>query len=1457
MSRYLQGVVWIVFTTAVLLTSSLPAKADNQLATGGLYRDSELVDSFVEPLPSLESSAKAAAHTLDSVPASRRSQIFRQGVQPSNPGEETQNRNRAFARAAEAGAKLRELLLRMSAREGEDQEVDRQSLQALLQEFEATHAEVREALNRIGDRVIELGLDQSVHERHLEAVRSFVEGSKELRAAIKDVIDDKPDALLQALDVMQRLKFRDDPPLLNSGLPFQKHVLEAPRLTRQQADAAQEAEKPVAKAQADILVADMAIAPPTPDDLAETPDIKFTPEITAKAAELGNSPLAIYEFVRNKVSFEAYLGSRKGAANTLEQLRGNDTDQASLLLALLRVSGIPSRYVRGTVEMPPEPAMSWLGVDNAAKAASILTTAGLDGVAIVNGLDVVAIRSTHVWVEAYLPYANYRGIPNDTTGKTWVTLDPSFKGNDITPGEDVLALMGFDVDSFIAGYISTVSDPDPLEQLELNIQAYLDANDPGKTVADIERKRRAAPQLLGFLPGSTPYSVRSISGRFSVLEDSKRYKVRFHLYDGITDFIDYTIDLPELAGKRLTIEYVGATAIDQDTIDSFGGIYETPPNLVDVKPVLELDGVAIATASNSIGMGYTHSSDMQFIQPVGAQNVQPLVQNEIIAGNGQAIGFDTFLDVHDSFLGGDTFPAEDFLEAILHATACDYLSRVDRGMEKAERLMRVVTTQDVSEAIVENAISVSFSFGIPVTFKWTGLTVDADRRIIGTFDVDGDSSQDLPYMKLTGIHGSLMENRVFEEMFDQDAVSTVKILQLASEAEIGICTIQTSVYGECPGITQPSYIISALNSALSQGHVITIPEDPITVSQWSGTGYIDLDPTTGAGGYIISGGISGVVQTDAGGATVETWPVNLPCEATSVTGNVLDPAADSPDPSAVFCADATTLSFKVEFTTTCEDGTVRTHQQTFTTSKTKAEIGGGNYTLQLVAFGSTTIIRKITIVGVEKLEASEGAEWDDGDGSNDTNTVVLKKDTSGDVTVTATPNPALAEANLPGCWSLSGGTGTGKLSRTVSKTTAAKTTIMAISGASEKVMDVVVAKAKFACAPTEDTAGNKYGYDEMVAAIEDDDHVSVMKSGSTHVSVVLEGGIDRKYLKFVPVNDSVAKVTDPGSGTDASFLLEIKGQSVNTGETEIKIHAAQNTGPEISKIAVNVYQEIALTPKYFNVFKDGDPGTKVSPAPSGLDISTRANELLKAYVANLTVGAPTDKGIAFDLNGNGKLDFYNSLPNDEYDKVIADLKADGAGFADIAVMKDSFPDRWHLDSSITASVASPVTKFKVAGGASLINMGEQWSIELPNGDNSETFTIVAINGNELTIDKDLATPGNQGLTQNHAKTIDPKTSETLVASHTVGGLGNNIPADRPALIVGASANHIGYIAAHEQSHGQSMSDVNVNTNVMHCTTSTVLGNLPFRFKQLQRVVTGVCGTNKPGMDNQWETPARP
>jgi transglutaminase-like putative cysteine protease len=906
----------------------------------GLYRSGQLVDTL-----GLETSAKMTQSTFlqEAGPAQ---------IAPSISAD-TQFRNATFRNATLPAADIHERLRKLAAEGLAVQDSDIEFLRTRHADFLAAQGDIRAGLMEIGQQAEAFGLDPVILERHRQTVDAFEAGIEEFSRAVEAVLQDRDGALADALEVMARLKAREDPQLLNSNPPYAMQKIEAPRLSREDADRALRAEL------AESPISTQS-APPTPDDLAATPEIQLTQEIIDQAAALGNSPLAIFEFVHNQVRFEAYRGSRKGAVDTLRQLRGNDVDQVSLLLALLRVSGIPSRYVRGTIELDIESAKDWLGVDDGYTAGAILATAGLDGVTIVNGPNAVAVRFTHVWAEAYVPYGNYRGVPNDATGSLWVALDPSFKGSVVTPGEDVLSAMGFDIDAYLADHISTFTEPSPIEQLVLDVQAYLDANDPGKTVADIERRIDIEAQELGLLPASAQGNVLAVQGTFSELEENQRYKVRFHLYDGGTPFIDHTLNVLDLAGKRLTIEYVGATPADQATIDSFNGLYNTPPNLVQVRPLLKLDNAVVATGVNGIGMGYTHSFDMQFLQPAGASNVQPLVQNQIIAGNGHAIAFDTFLDVRDNFFDVPAYPADALLESLLHTTAADYLSRVDRGQETASRLMGMVTTQDVSEAIVKNAISVAFSSGVPVTFEWTGLVVDADRRIVGPFAADGDSSKARPYMVLTGMDGSTHENQVFEDIFDQNAISTIKILELASDLGVSICTITTSILIDCPGFSHAASVSNAVNNALASGNVVTIPAEPITVSLWSGTGYIDMDPVTGAAGYIISGGINGDVQVAFGGATVDSWDIALPCEAVSVTGEVLVPPADSPDAGAVFCANDSFITFQLRLTTVCEDGSEWTKDMSLTTHFTTKQLGPGDYDLNLNFFGTTTI-RKITI----------------------------------------------------------------------------------------------------------------------------------------------------------------------------------------------------------------------------------------------------------------------------------------------------------------------------------------------------------------------------------------------------------------------------------------------------------------------------------------------------------------
>lgn len=165
-----------------------------------------------------------------------------------------------------------------------------------------------------------------------------------------------------------------------------------------------------------------AIAPPSilwPDSMGDwlscTLDANCQDEsVIAQAAQLGQSHETIFTFVRD-LPFESYSGSLRGARGTLWSAAGNSVDQASLLIALLRASGVPARYRSGQLDnadietlilsMFPAPlgVVGHLPQDNPFPLADPLQNQMLWDES-----------RDHYWVEAFLP------------GLGWTDLDPAF-----------------------------------------------------------------------------------------------------------------------------------------------------------------------------------------------------------------------------------------------------------------------------------------------------------------------------------------------------------------------------------------------------------------------------------------------------------------------------------------------------------------------------------------------------------------------------------------------------------------------------------------------------------------------------------------------------------------------------------------------------------------------------------------------------------------------------------------------------------------------------------------------------------------------------------------------------------------------------------------------------------------------------------------------------------------------
>lgn len=808
-------------------------------------------------------------------------------------------------------------------------------------------------------KCIDAGLPQMILDRH----RSMVITHREKTGALLEALDQLKDSLEKGdvsgqtaaagqLEILlEDVQVVKEPVPLSNELPHGFQYSEAPtvfeddiKIPLTDADIVSDSSSSQNEQDSNPILGDDSIillavtGLPDAVDLDPTIDIQLTQEIMDLAANLDNDPLKIYRYVRNNLEFEPYAGSRKGSLETLNQGRGNDYDLCSLLIALLRASGIPARYVIGTVEMPADQVKKWLGVDDGATAGSILATVGMEGINIIDSEgQVISVRFKHVWVEAYFAYTNYRGIRADDTGKMWVPMDPAVKQYIYQEGIDIPSEMGFDAKAFIDEYIATYHEPSPVELFTQEIEDYLMTNYPEIELEDVLRTRSIINESIGFIPGSLPFTVRSVENDYASIPANMRYTMRFHLYDGSTTFIEHSVNLPEIAGKQVTISYEPATAADQAVIDVYGGMYETPPYLVSLRPVLKIDGETVATGTAAIGMGMTHSSDMHFTPPTGASNQLPTVSNSITAGTYQAIGISTGGVINPNVFipaGDETTPDVDgFTGEKLWRTAMGYLDRVQRSEDGAACFLQMVLTGDVSEAIVENAVLVTYSYGTPQTFEWRGLVVDADRKISGPFSVKGDTAKPKSFMILSGADGSISENRIFEDEYGEEAVSTIKILELSSDLGIPIYTFTNdNIDTLYSALNLSATNENSLYYAVSIGHEVTVPRDNITYGQWYGTGYIDMEPDTGAAGYIISGGQSG-------GATVDMWTslkmfiFTIFRNISSVTAVITRPATNGqffPVASPLLCNCPDRLYFEVDYTINYEDGSSREVHETYT-----------------------------------------------------------------------------------------------------------------------------------------------------------------------------------------------------------------------------------------------------------------------------------------------------------------------------------------------------------------------------------------------------------------------------------------------------------------------------------------------------------------------------------------------
>jgi len=658
----------------------------------------------------------------------------------------------------------------------------------------------------------------------------------------------------------------------------------------------------------DGLLLESAVTPGG-EHLASTLDAQITPAIETLAEQLDNEPVAIYQWVRNNIEFIPSYGSIQGAEYTLENRRGNAFDTASLLIALLRASDIPARYAMGTVEMPANQVMNWVGGVNApAAAGNLLGQGGIPNSALTRGGRVDSFRLEHVWVEAWVDFHPSRGADH-RQGDTWIPMDASFKQYDYSEGMALDQEVPFDARALVdtieqqstineeEGWVQGVPGgaiEESLEDYRAELEAYIGSQAPDATVGEVLGTKGIKEVIHEQLAPSLPYRLVTRQLTTAALSDSLRWKFKYQLH---TDANGYkgsellTIEEPTVAlvGKKLALSFALATEEDEDTLASYlpeadengeldpGEVPDTLPGyLINLKAEFAVDENIVANPDIEVTMGSGLISEMGYWQPGRGWDTS---ENNPVAGEYRALALDlqgisaraaenleNDLEATQAKLDAEDYSGltkQQLVGDMLYSTILGYFALNDMQDRVGERQANSVGYRAPSYGLFKTSLQPQYWFGLPRDVKASGLTMDVDHMSSIRVDKDNNRERWVALNRAQGARMSAMEHLVPEEMYSTDdnpahGISAVKALQLAAAEGQKIWTItQSNLSQAMAALNLSSSVEADIRNAVRTGKEVTAHEDTINFHGRPSAGYMVIDPKTGAGGYLIAGGENG------------------------------------------------------------------------------------------------------------------------------------------------------------------------------------------------------------------------------------------------------------------------------------------------------------------------------------------------------------------------------------------------------------------------------------------------------------------------------------------------------------------------------------------------------------------------------------------------------------------------
>lgn len=633
-----------------------------------------------------------------------------------------------------------------------------------------------------------------------------------------------------------------------------------------------------------------------PSNQADT----ITTEISELAASLNNDVTTIFLWVRNNIRFVHYYGCHKGATLTLYERSGNDADQAALLAALLRAAGYTVRYNAAWCFASDATWAGYFGVEVGSAGGSVsgyqvwLAAVGAGGVPSGQLASTAGAETpprwglTRYWVEVQ-------------SGSDWVRYDPSYKPfNRNSPGVSVATTAGYSrsamltaaggtygggtlgtnsvsgvsetgLDTHLGGLAQTLENQMRTGQPNLAASAAFGSDQISVLVPATAGALSLTERFPWDVPAWATFPLGTSGATLLPTTFLSTLRLQVSATQGGTATLDKTFYLPELAGRRLTLEFDGTGATNQ--------------------AVLRLDDVIVASETVPIASGsscYLRST----ITHAGTPNQAPL-DGVYLRGARYALMYS--VDAGTELLRARMGKLAAYKESGLPDTSREVITEGLNVMGLSWMRQTEVETQVLLQAA--DLLKTTFHrFGRVAQESSFYIDVGLDYGAAYTRRAAQPLSDLQAYARARAAVGSAMEHGVLAQMqAGTDGVSTVRLVSINNAA----------------GTTQPTYLatpanwstvktlltnydsnqINSIDTVMTSGtytavYALLPKNGSITRGHWTGAGYI-LERKTGtttSTGMMISGKLSGGYSTIA--SQISSLP---PVLQYYVTGNVSSP----------------------------------------------------------------------------------------------------------------------------------------------------------------------------------------------------------------------------------------------------------------------------------------------------------------------------------------------------------------------------------------------------------------------------------------------------------------------------------------------------------------------------------------------------------------------------------------